>query len=132
LKIWYLAFGLSIILSACTTTQTDPKSKTAGPAPSDAQRLVRMWIKREVRDSDKFIDLRISQPRIGTKWTGLFGQGAVPNWYVCVNFKRKHWLYGQPKSGPFIVWIRNNKVENATHAADAPLGTKHQCYSAKT
>ncbi len=132
MKVWYLAFGLSIVLSACTTTQTDPKTNTAGPAPANAQQLVRKWIDDEVRDSDKFIDVRISQPRIGTKWKGFLGQDSGPTWHVCVNFKRKHWLYGRPKSGPFIVWIRNNNVENAIHATDAPLGTKHACFSAQS
>lgn len=126
MKLRMALFGLAIVAAGCTTTPKDPTLQTAGPPPVDVESIVRAEMRRSIRDYDRLEDIDISRPKEGGRWTGLINNGKIPNWYVCVNFKRKIFLRGRLDQGPFIVWIRNNRVTGVTHYTDDDF-SDHDC-----
>ena len=119
--------GVMFLIGGCTTTANEPKPQTAGPRPPDAQSLVMTWIQGD-RLYKKMSDITISEVRQGERWTGvpgLTGHGRVPSWYVCLTFKKALFLHKR-RDGPYVVWIRDNKVLYATHVVD-DLSSRHEC-----
>ncbi len=99
-----------LALIGCRNTPSDPALQTAGPAPSDPEASVQLWMASNLKDPYSVKDFRISEPRRGSIWTGTLNQGAVPTWYVCTVFNAKNSFgaYGGLKI--YAMFIRNDFV----------------------
>lgn len=129
LRALSLILMLVVALSGCTTTgDVDPADLDPGPRPTNTNQKVQAYLKNEIRNSDKFTDVDISEPKLGNRWVGLLTSGPgpkgnVPSWYVCVNWKEKQWPFGPTEKGPAVVWFKDNAVFYGSHAYNTDFGT---------
>lgn len=119
---------IALSIAACTTTPTNPKFQTAGTKPINAERLVRSWLDANLKDPYSVRDLKVSEVRQGTFWSGLIHQGAVPSWYVCAGYNAKNSYGAYTGYDVHVLWIRDSSVFSESKAETQTLHS-YRCNS---
>ena len=107
LRALSLILMLVVALSGCTTTgDVDPADLDPGPRPTNTNQKVHAYLKNEIRNSDKFTDVDISEPKLGNRWVGLLTSGPRPEGQcpelVCVReLERKAVAVWPHREGPW-------------------------------
>lgn len=112
MKYWGLAAAISsIMLTACTTSDTAPASAAAEPAPTNYRAMVAASVRQNFFDPYSIRDASISQPL----YASAVFDGITPiprrGWIVCVRANAKNRMGAYTGQQYSVMLFRGNEVE---------------------
>lgn len=105
-------------LAGCVTAQT--AQGNPGPFPEGYEKLVRSWLKANLKDPYSLRDLTIGRPVKENLWRGLVFGGNLPSWKLCTVYNAKNSFGAYIGIKSYAFYMRYNEIVSVNQEPCVP------------